>query len=118
MFQEGIDALEKAAKVSGRSPSVLGTLAETYGLAGRKESAGRLLRELEARSREQYVPATALAHAYIGLGDSERVLQSLEKAYQEREQGIAWLAVWENHGAYRTDTRFRQLIRRIGLPGE
>ena len=118
MFQEGIDALEKAAKLSGRSPSILGTLAETYGLAGRKKLARSLLSEIEARSREQYVPAIAFAHAYIGLDDSERVLEWLEKAYQQREQGIAWLALWENHGAYRTDTRFHELIRRVGLPGE
>ena len=118
MFQEGIDALEKAAKLSGRSPSILGTLAETYGLAGRKELARKLLSEIEALSREQYVPSIAFAHAYIGIGDSERVLESLEKAYQQREQGIAWLAVWENHGAYRTDTRFHELFRRVGLPGE
>jgi TolB-like protein/DNA-binding winged helix-turn-helix (wHTH) protein/Flp pilus assembly protein TadD len=116
MFQEGIDALEKAAKLSGRSPSILGTLAESYGLAGRKEPALSLLREIEARSREQYVPAIAFAHAYIGLGDSERVLESLEKAYQRREQGIAWLAVWEAHGPYRSDPRFHELIRRTGLP--
>jgi len=118
MFQEGIDALEKAAKLSGRSPSILGTLAETYGLAGRKELARKLLSEMEALSRKQYVPSIAFAHAYIGIGDSKRVLESLEKAYQQREQGIAWLAVWENHGAYRTDTRFHELIRRVGLPGE
>ena len=116
MFQEAIDALEKAAKLSGRSPSILGTLAETYGLAGRKGPARRLLLEMEALSREQYVPAIAFAHAYIGLGDSERVLESLEKAYQQREQGVAWLAVWEDHGAYRSDPRFHELIRRVGLP--
>ena len=118
MFQEGIDALEKAAKLSGRSPSILGTLAETYGLAGRKDMARKLLSEIEARSREQYVPSIAFAHAYIGLGDSERVLASLEKAYQQREQGIAWLAVWEAPGAYRSDPRFHELIRRVGLPDE
>jgi TolB-like protein/DNA-binding winged helix-turn-helix (wHTH) protein/Tfp pilus assembly protein PilF len=119
MFQEGIDALEKAAELSGRSPAILGTLAETYGLAGRKELARRLLSEIEDRSREQYVPAIAFAHAYVGLGDSERVLEWLEKAYQQREQGVAWLAVWEAHGvpgAYRSDPRFHELIRRIGLP--
>jgi len=87
-------------------------------LAGRKESARKLLSEIEALSREQYVPSIAFAHAYIGIGDSDRVLESLGKAYQQREQGIAWLAVWENHGAYRTDTRFHELIRRVGLPGE
>ena len=118
MFQEGIDALEKAAKLSGRSPSILGTLAETYGLAGRKELARSLLREIEARSREQYVPAIAFAHAYIGLDDSERVLEWLEKAYQQREQGVAWLALWPDHGPYRSDPRFHELIRRTGLPGK
>ena len=115
MFQAGIDALEKAAKLSGRSPSILGTLAETYGLAGRKGLARRLLSEIEALSHEQYVPAIAFAHAYIGIGDSERVLEWLEKAYQQREQGIAWLALWEAHGAYRSDPRFHELIRRVGL---
>ncbi|MBI2690089.1 MAG: hypothetical protein HYX27_27605 [Acidobacteria bacterium] len=64
---------------------------------------GNATRAIEARLREQYVPAIAFAHAYIGLGDSERVLESLEKAYQRREQGIAWLAVWEAHGPYRSD---------------
>ena len=118
MYQEGIDALEKAAKLSGRSPSILGTLAETYGLAGRREAASRLLSEIEALSQGQYVPAIAFAHAYIGLGDSEGVLKSLEKAYQQREQGIAWLAVWEDHGAYRSNPRFHELIRRTGLPDE
>ena len=114
MFREGIDALEKAARLSGRSPSILGTLAETYGLAGRKELARSLLSEIEARSRRQYVPAIAFAHAYIGLDDSERVLEWLEKAYQQREQGIAWLAVWEAHGAYRSDPRFHEMIQQTG----
>jgi tetratricopeptide (TPR) repeat protein len=116
MFQEAIDALERAAKLSRRSAPILGTLAETYGSAGRKELARRLLIEIEARSREQYVPASAFAHAYIGLADSERVLEWLEKAYQRREQGVAWLALWEAHGPYRTDPRFHELIRRTGLP--
>ena len=117
MFQEAIDALEKAAKLSGRSPSILGTLAETYGLSGRKELTRKLLIEMEAQSRQQYVPAFAFAHVYIGLGDSERVLEWLEKAYQQREQGVAWLANLEDHGPYRSDPRFHELIRRVGLPG-
>jgi tetratricopeptide (TPR) repeat protein len=116
MFQQGIDALEKAATLSQRSPSILGTLAETYGLAGRQVQAQKLLNELEALSRRQYVPAIAFAHAHIGLGDSERVLESLERAYQKREHGIAWLATWKDNGAYRSDPRFRELVRRVGLP--
>jgi len=118
MFAEAIEALEKAAKLSGRSPAIVGTLAETYGLAGRKAEARKLLDELKAKARQRYVPAIAFAHAYIGLGDGQQMFASLENAYQQREQGIAWLAVWEKNGAYNSDPRFRDLIRRVGLPAE
>ena len=118
MFQEGIDTLEKAAALSGRSLSILGTLAETYGLAGRKEEARKLLNELAALSRQRYVPALAFTHAYAGLGDSERSFEWPEKAYQQREQGIAYLAVRRDHNPYGSDPRFHELIRRVGLPGQ
>ena len=118
MFQEGIDALEKAATLSGRSASILGTLAETYGLAGRKDEARKLLNELAALSRQRYVPAIAFVHAYIGLGDSERVLEWLEKAYQQRENGIAYFSLWNDDGGYRSDPRFHELLRRVGQPGK
>ena len=118
MFQEGIDALEKAATLSGRSASILGTLAETYGLAGRKDEARKLLNELAALSRQRYVPAIAFVHAYIGLGDSERVLEWLEKAYQQRENGIAYFSLWNGNGGYRSDPRFHELLRRVGQPGK
>jgi hypothetical protein len=94
-FQEGIDALEKAAVLSGRAASILGTLAETCGLAGREKEARRLLDELTAQARAGYVPAIAFTHVYIGLGDMDRMFEWLEKSYQQREQGMAWLAVWD-----------------------
>jgi hypothetical protein len=60
-----------------------------------------------------------MTHAYAGLGDSERVFEWLEKAYQQREQSIAYLALWKDHGyPYRSDPRFHELMRRVGLPNE
>jgi TolB-like protein/DNA-binding winged helix-turn-helix (wHTH) protein/lipopolysaccharide biosynthesis regulator YciM len=117
MFQEAIESFERAATLSGRSPGIVGTLAKTYGLAGRKEKVRELLIELSEQSRHRYVPAIAFAHAYIGLGDTERIFEWLEKAYQQREQGIAWLALWPDQGAYYKDARFRGLLKRVGLPG-
>jgi TolB-like protein/DNA-binding winged helix-turn-helix (wHTH) protein/Tfp pilus assembly protein PilF len=114
-FEEGIQALEKAAAVSNRSPAVLGTLAETYGLAGRKEEAQKVLDELKEMSQRRYVPAIAFVHAYIGLGDTDRIFEWLETAWRYREQGIAYLAVWEDYGPYRTDRRYLDLMRRVGL---
>lgn len=114
-FDEGIQALEKAAAVSSRSPAILGTLAQTYGLAGRKAEARKLLAELTEMSQRRYVPAIAFVHAYVGLEDTDRVFEWLETAWRNREQGIAYLGVWEERGPYRTDARFVGLMRRVGL---
>jgi tetratricopeptide (TPR) repeat protein len=78
-FEEGIQALEKAAAISSRSPSILGTLAETYGLAGRKAEARKLLAEMTEISQRRYVPAIAFVHANIGLGDTDRIFESLPR---------------------------------------
>ena len=77
-----------------------------------------LITELSEQSRHRYVPAVSFAHAYIGLGDTERVFEWLEKAYQQREQAIAWLATWPAQGAYYKDPRFRGLLKRVGLPDD
>jgi len=54
--------------------------------------------------------------AYAGLGDKERVFAYLEKAYDERAGRLAWLDIDPTLDVVRSDPRFDNLIRRIGLP--
>ena len=58
----------------------------------------------------------AVAHVYIGLGDKDQAFAWLEKAYADHSWYMASLKVDPELGALRSDPRFTDLVRRIGLP--
>jgi tetratricopeptide (TPR) repeat protein len=114
-FAEAVAAAEKAADLSERSPGALGILGLTYGLAGRKADATKILNELLALSKNRYVTPAALANIYIGLGDKDQAFLWLEKACDERSNYVAYLKVFPILDPLRSDPRYADLIRRVSL---
>jgi hypothetical protein len=101
--------------LSGRAPGALGFLGLAYGLAGRKDEANNVLKELLGLKRQRCVSPPALATVYIGLGNKDQVFFWLEKAYQERSNYMVWLKVFPLLDPLRSDPRFDDLLLRIGL---
>ena len=62
------------------------------------------------------MPAYNFAEIYIGLGDKEQALASLEKAYADRSMLLTFLKVDPEFDSLRSDPRFKDLLRRVGLP--
>lgn len=114
-FVESIASSEKAVALSGRAPGALSTLGMIYGLAGRKEEARQVLDELLALNLRRYVTAPTVANVYIGLGDKDQAFVWMEKAYQERSNALFYLKVWPPWDPIRSDPRYDDLLRRIGL---
>jgi len=110
-----IPVLEKAILVSNRSPGVIGVLIRAYVLAGRRADALRLLAELKSRSKIGYVPAGAFVNAYLGLGENDQAFASLEQAYKEQSNIVQFLKVHPYFDPIRSDPRFVDLVRRVGL---
>jgi hypothetical protein len=81
-----------------------------------RSEAQKLLDELDGLSQSRYVSAYDLALVHMGLGDKDRAFQLLEKAYQERSSALSWLKVDARLDPLRSDARFQDLIRRVGLP--
>jgi hypothetical protein len=52
---------------------------------------------------------------YTGMGDGPRALELLEQALAQRDVWLTWLGVEPRFDALRTDPRFRELLRRVGL---
>jgi hypothetical protein len=75
-----------------------------------------VLRELQARSDSSYVSPFDIATIYVGLGDRTKTFEYLEKAYPGRVRYLVYLAVDPHFDDFRADPRFRDLVRRIGLP--
>jgi hypothetical protein len=78
--------------------------------------ARRILRELEDEAKTRYVPPCLIAALYVGLGDQERAFAWLEKAFQERDVLLMTLNVESHLDPLRSDRRFQDLVRRVGLP--
>jgi TolB-like protein/Flp pilus assembly protein TadD len=112
---EAIPVLEKAASVSERSPGVLGVLIAAYTHAGRRRDALLLLSELKNRRQAGYVPAGAFVNAYLGLDEKELAFAALEQAYKEQSNLLQFVKVHPFFDPLRTDPRFAELVRRVGL---
>src|SRR5262245_29423349 len=114
-FAEAMATSERAVVLSSRAPGALGALGMCYGLAGRRVEANKTLDELLELNRRRYVTPVAVSWVYTGLGDKDRAFAWLEKAYQERSNFMAYLKVIPTADPLRSDPRFDDLLRRMGL---
>jgi tetratricopeptide (TPR) repeat protein len=115
MFNDAIAEYEKARALDD-SPVIAASLAHVLAEAGRKDQAEKLLVELNDLSQRRYVSAYDLALIHAALGENDRAVQLLEKAYQERSPSLSWLKVDPRLDRLRSDPRFEDLMRRVGLP--
>ena len=111
---EAIAKLKKAVSLSD-APLFRALLANAYALAGERAKALNFLDELTALSQQRYVSPLDFAVVYTGLGDRNSAFQWLEKAFQERTMRIQELPE-PIFDSLRSDLRFPDLMRRIGLP--
>jgi DNA-binding winged helix-turn-helix (wHTH) protein/tetratricopeptide (TPR) repeat protein len=114
-FEEAAAELQRAMVVAGRRPLLQAILGYVYGISGERERAQRTLDELAALSVERPVPTLYLVYPHIGLGQTERAFELLEKAYEERSGLLVYAKVEPIFNPLRSDTRFQDLLRRMGL---
>ncbi len=84
--------------------------------SGKQAEARGLLEELLKLSAERYVPPYNMALFYNGLGERDKTLEWLERAYQERDPKLVFLKVDAKWNNLREDPRFQDLLRRVGFP--
>jgi TolB-like protein/DNA-binding winged helix-turn-helix (wHTH) protein/Flp pilus assembly protein TadD len=115
MYDEAATELKKAVELSGDSPTCIANLARAYVASGRRSEAEKLLGDLKKRSNATYSNAPEIAIVYASLGDTDQAMNWLEKGYQERfNPGVLLRPGFD---PLRSDSRFEELIHRIGLPG-
>jgi len=57
-----------------------------------------------------------MAVIHAGLDEPDQAFERLEQAYQDRSRSMVWLNVSQELEPLRTDPRFEDLVRRVGLP--
>ena len=112
---EAIAEYRKARQLND-DPHVLALLGHALALSGKREEALNVLAELKQIATTRYVSAYSFAIVYAGLGDKDHALQWLEKAYESRAPDALYLKSDPLLENLRSDSRFQDLIRRVGLP--
>ncbi len=115
MYAEAIADMNKAKALVGDDPGLIEELACAYALSGQKTEAQKLLDALKERSAREYVDPGLIALIYTSLGEKDQAFEWLEKAYQARSSWMTWLKVEPKFDSLRSDPRFTDLMRRVGI---
>jgi len=107
---------EKGVTLSGGSPLMRAALAHTLGAAGRTEEARQILDDLTRLAKQRYVSPYFLAGIQVGLGESDRAMEDLEKSYEDHSHWLIYLHLDPGMDSLRGNPRFQDLLRRVGLP--
>ena len=110
-----LEALADAMRLSGGNSKAASLRGYVLARAGRVDEAREMLRLLDARSRERYVPPYTFALVHAGLDDASSVFEWLGKAYAERDVHLIYLTVDDKWDPYRDDPRFKALLARCGF---
>ena len=116
-IEEGISEIEKSIEISsGWNAGQKNDLAYAYSRAGRLEEVKKILAE-ELKMREKgFGSATAIGGVYLSLGDKDKALEWLEKAYIERSGLLPVINCDFVFDALHPDPRFQALLKKIGFP--
>jgi Flp pilus assembly protein TadD len=115
MFAQALAQTETVRHLYGTAPWYWSDLAYIYGREGQPERARRELEKLEKLSRHQPVDPVFMLWAHLGVGDKEEALADLERAYAGHFSMMTTLKVEPAFDPLRSDPRFQDLLRRVGL---
>ncbi len=115
-FDEAVSALTSAVKFSSGGLAFESYLGFAYAAAGKHKEAKEVFSSLQEIDRERYVPAYNFALIYLGLNDLDKAFEWFEQAFKERSGFLPFLNVEPMFDSVRDDSRFQDLVRRIGFP--
>ncbi len=114
-IDEALAALEHAVALSPGNSAWLAQLGQVCALAGNVDRAREILGELEEQSRTSYVSPYHLAYVYTGLGQYDRAVDCLERAFEQHAGAVYGIRGSFLFAPLRSHPRFEALLRRMHL---
>jgi TolB-like protein len=114
-YAEAVEECQNA--VAGKAPYALDNLATAYALSGQADKAQEVLAELLESIGDRYYSPISIACIYCALGDREKMLEYLEKGYQERDIFLVMPAMVPCFGfdCMQSEPRYREIMKEVGV---
>lgn len=116
MHPQAQAAFQKILAAAPDDPAVLALLAHEYAVSGRRTEAQQIAAQLKNISTRRYVPALYFALISTGLGDKDDAFRWMESAVEEKTEYLVYLASEPLADPLRSDPRFVNLTRKVGIP--
>ena len=113
---EGFAAASKSIELIGRAPIALGFWGYALAVSGKRQDALSVVKELEGKYAAKEMDGVRIASVYIGLGDKDKAFEWLEKDFQTRRPTLMEMRLELEFRSVRDDPRYKDLLRRMGLP--
>jgi serine/threonine-protein kinase len=114
MYQAAIDEYRKANEISPAGPGIVG-LGHACAMSGHRNEAQKILDELKERAEKNQVRPSTVAIVYAGLNDPDHTFEWMEKAREQRAEGVVYLKAQPYFDNVRSDPRRAAFLKRIGL---
>jgi TolB-like protein/DNA-binding winged helix-turn-helix (wHTH) protein/Tfp pilus assembly protein PilF len=115
-LEEAAQEFLKADELFGMDPQRVTQLKVTLAKSGAKGYWKRTLENYKESAKSNYVPPVLVAEACVRVGDKERAFEWLERGLEERDDLMINLKVEPVFDSLRSDPRFQDLVRRVGIP--
>jgi serine/threonine protein kinase len=113
-YAEAVTEARSATRLDD-SPLMLTFLVQVQALARNRSEAMKVLQDMEQLTRKRYVCSYEVATAYVLLREKDQAFRWFDKAVEERSDCMVVLAVDPRLDSLRSDPRFQDLQRRVGL---
>jgi serine/threonine protein kinase/Tfp pilus assembly protein PilF len=110
--EKAISILNKMVEIENQWS---GRLCYGYAVSGNEIEARNYLEDMQKISEENHFDPIQFTFAYIGLGEFEKAIEFLEKAYEERSGYLTLLKVDPEFDSLRSYPRFKTLVTRMNL---
>jgi TolB-like protein/DNA-binding winged helix-turn-helix (wHTH) protein/Tfp pilus assembly protein PilF len=114
-FSEAIAELQTNARMANDEPGSLAILGMAYAQSDHPDEAKQILRQIRALPAERYDSMPDVAWLLASLDEKDQAFGWLERSYAARARGLKGLAVIPYLDDFRSDPRFQDLQRRVGL---
>ena len=110
-YREALESMVRFAGQQDFDP----LLAYAYALSGEKDKAKEILSKILNNLGQQWYSHVRIAMIYTALEDKKQAFSWLEKALAENDMALPYLKVNPAFDPLRSDPRFIELLKRIGL---
>jgi serine/threonine protein kinase/tetratricopeptide (TPR) repeat protein len=114
--RDAIAEFRKALDLSEGDTNELAALGHAYAVSHQESEARKILQQLTDRAQQTYVQPTWVAVIHIGLGENDQAFDWLQRAYEDRSAWLVNLKIDPFFDPVRSDQKFTDLVRRVGLP--